>query len=155
MFTIGGVDWPPVEAWRSSYQIREVWLKAQADGIMEPFQDQIMGFWHTDVLPDQVGVNMTHLVGIDADRRGRPDARHDRGPASGVPPGRGVPQSRARHGKMLPDQHRAEPGAARVTAHPGMVTISADDLMQEGALGRMRSATAASSSTSTTRLVPA
>lgn len=32
---------------------------------MEPFQDQIMGFWHTDVLPDQVGVNMTHLVDVD------------------------------------------------------------------------------------------
>jgi hypothetical protein len=66
MFTIGGVDWPRVAAWRSSYQMREVWLKAQADGIMEPFQDQIMGFWHTDVLPDQVGVNMTHMVGIDS-----------------------------------------------------------------------------------------
>jgi len=65
MFTIGGVEWPRVEAWRSSYQMRDVWLKAQADGIMEPFQDQIMGFWHTDVLPDQVGVNMTHMVNID------------------------------------------------------------------------------------------
>jgi hypothetical protein len=68
MFTIGGVEWPRVEAWRSSYQMRDVWLKAQADGIMEPFQDQIMGFWHTDVLPDQVGVNMTHMVNIDTTR---------------------------------------------------------------------------------------
>jgi hypothetical protein len=42
-----------------------VWLQAQADGIMEPFQSVIMGFWHTGVLPDQVGVNMTHLVGVD------------------------------------------------------------------------------------------
>jgi len=25
----------------------------------------IMGFWHTDVLPDQVGINMTHLVDVD------------------------------------------------------------------------------------------
>jgi hypothetical protein len=33
---------------------------------MEPFQDRIMGFWHTDVLPDQVGVNMTHIVRTDA-----------------------------------------------------------------------------------------
>jgi hypothetical protein len=24
-----------------------------------------MGFWHTDVLPDQVGVNMTHLIDVD------------------------------------------------------------------------------------------
>jgi hypothetical protein len=35
---------------------------------MEPFQDQIMGFWHTDVLPDQVGVNMTHLIDVDTTR---------------------------------------------------------------------------------------
>lgn len=66
MFTIGGVDWPRVAAWRTSYKMQEVWLKAQADGIMEPFQDVIMGFWHTDVLPDQVGVNMTHMVGVDS-----------------------------------------------------------------------------------------
>ena len=66
MFTIGGVDWPPVEAWRTSYQMRQVWLKAQADGIMQPFQDVIMGFWHTDVLPDQVGVNMTHMINVDS-----------------------------------------------------------------------------------------
>ncbi|MBN1138804.1 MAG: FAD-dependent oxidoreductase [Anaerolineae bacterium] len=65
MFTIGGVDWTRVAAWRSDYQMREVWLQAQAEGIMEPFQDQIMGFWHTDVLPDQVGVNMTHLIDVD------------------------------------------------------------------------------------------
>jgi hypothetical protein len=65
MFLLGGVDWARVAAWRSSYQMREVWLKAQADGIMEPFQDQIMGFWHTDVRPDLMGVNMTHLVDVD------------------------------------------------------------------------------------------
>jgi hypothetical protein len=45
--------------------MKEVWLKAQADGIMEPFQSVIMGFWHTDVLPDQLGINMTHLVDVD------------------------------------------------------------------------------------------
>lgn len=65
MFTVAGVDWPRVAEWRTTYQKEEVWLKAQADGIMEPFQSVIMGFWHTDVLPDQVGVNMTHLVDID------------------------------------------------------------------------------------------
>ena len=65
MFTIAGVDWPRVAEWRSTYQKHEVWLKAQADGIMEPFQSVIMGFWHTDVLPDQVGINMTHLVDVD------------------------------------------------------------------------------------------
>jgi len=44
----------------------DAWHKAQADGIMEPFQNQIMGWWHTDVLPTQVGVNMTHITHIDA-----------------------------------------------------------------------------------------
>jgi hypothetical protein len=66
MFTMGGVDWPQVEAWRTSYQMAEVWEKAQREGIMQPFQSVIMGFWHTDVLPDQVGVNMTHMVDIDS-----------------------------------------------------------------------------------------
>jgi hypothetical protein len=66
MFTIGGVDWARVEAWRTSYQMTEVWQKAQQDGIMEPFQSVIMGFWHTDVLPDQVGINMTHMINIDS-----------------------------------------------------------------------------------------
>ena len=65
MFAVAGVDWPRVAAWRTDYKMEEVWLEAQADGIMEPFQSVIMGFWHTDVLPDQVGVNMTHLVDVD------------------------------------------------------------------------------------------
>ncbi len=66
MFTLEGVDWPQVDAWRKTYQMQDVWLKAQADGIMEPFQNQIMGWWHTDVLPTQVGVNMTHMTHVDA-----------------------------------------------------------------------------------------
>jgi hypothetical protein len=65
MFTIANVDWPKVAAWRSSFQMREVWLKAQDDGIMEPFQSVIMGFWHTDALPDQVGINMTNVLNVD------------------------------------------------------------------------------------------
>ncbi len=68
MFTIGGVDWSKVEGWRSDYPMAEVWAKAQHDGIMEPFQSVIMGFWHTDVLPDQVGINMTHMVDVDSTR---------------------------------------------------------------------------------------
>ncbi len=66
MFTIEGVDWSQVEKWRTDYQMQEVWLQAQRDGIMEPFQDQIMGWWHTDVLPTQVGINMTHITHIDS-----------------------------------------------------------------------------------------
>ncbi|HEY9075388.1 MAG TPA: FAD-dependent oxidoreductase [Anaerolineaceae bacterium] len=66
MFMLGGVDWSKVAAWRTSYQMSEVWEKAQKDGIMEPFQSVIMGFWHTDVNPDQVGINMTHMINIDS-----------------------------------------------------------------------------------------
>jgi hypothetical protein len=66
MFILEGVDWPCVAEWRTNYQMEEVWLKAQADGIMETFQNQIMGWWHTDVLPTQVGVNMTHMTHIDS-----------------------------------------------------------------------------------------
>jgi hypothetical protein len=66
MFTIAGVDWSKVEAWRTSYQMAEAWEKAQQDGVMESFQSAIMGFWHTDILPDQVGVNMTHIVNVDS-----------------------------------------------------------------------------------------
>jgi len=66
MFTIGGVDWPRVAAWRTDYQMTDAWLKAQADGLMAPFQNQIMGWWHTDIRPDQVGVNMTHVTHVDS-----------------------------------------------------------------------------------------
>jgi len=66
MFTVGGVDWDKVRAWRTDYQMRHVWAEAQRNGDMEPFQDQIMGFWWTPTRPDQVGVNFTHVVGADA-----------------------------------------------------------------------------------------
>ena len=32
---------------------------------MEPFQNQIMGWWWTPTRPDQVGQNFTHIVGCD------------------------------------------------------------------------------------------
>jgi len=66
MFTIGGVNWPHVEAWRTDYQMKHVWAEAQRNGDMEPFQDQIMGFWWTPTRPDQVGINFTHMIGIDS-----------------------------------------------------------------------------------------
>jgi hypothetical protein len=65
MFTIGGVDWPRVIAWKKNYPMEHVWKKAQADGIMESFQSVIMGFIHHDFIPDQVSINMTHLVNVD------------------------------------------------------------------------------------------
>jgi hypothetical protein len=66
MFTIGGVHWPSVEAWRTSYAMAEVWERAQRNGDMEPFQKTIMGFWWTPTRPDQVGINFTHIVRVDA-----------------------------------------------------------------------------------------
>ncbi len=67
MFTIGGVDWPQVEAWRGhDYQQRQVWEEAQRRGDMEPFQTTIMGFWWTPTRPDQVGINFTHITAIDS-----------------------------------------------------------------------------------------
>ncbi len=68
MFTIGGVDWPKVNAWRTSYEMREVWEEAQRQGDMRPYQKVIMGFWWTPTRPDQVGVNFTHINGMNACR---------------------------------------------------------------------------------------
>ena len=66
MFMIGGVDYPQVAKWRSDYRMKETWLQAQRDGIMEPFQSVIMGFWHADINPDRVGINMTHMINVDS-----------------------------------------------------------------------------------------
>ena len=68
MFTIGGVDWPQVEKWRTSYQMTDVWLEAQRKGDMRPFQTTVMGFWWTPTRPDQVGVNFTHVIHVDSTR---------------------------------------------------------------------------------------
>jgi hypothetical protein len=68
MFTIGGVDWPRVQAhWtrEKDWKFRQVWKRAQEAGDMEPFQSVVMGFWHTPTRPDQLGINFTHIVGID------------------------------------------------------------------------------------------
>lgn len=66
MFTIGGVDWGRVRAWRTDFRMEHVWKQAQDAGDMEPFQSQIMGWWWTPTRPDQVGVNFTHITGVDA-----------------------------------------------------------------------------------------
>lgn len=66
MFTIGGVDWPRVRDYRGrDWKLEQTWKRAQDAGDMEPFQSQIMGWWWTPTRPDQVGVNFTHLVGVD------------------------------------------------------------------------------------------
>ena len=63
MFTIGGVDWPRVCEFRKGYsaKLTEIWKIAQENGDMRPFQKEIMGWWHTDPRPDQLGVNFTHI----------------------------------------------------------------------------------------------
>ncbi len=68
MFTIGGVDWDKVKAWRTSYNMTEVWAEAQRNGDMRPFQRVIMGFWWTPTRPDQVGINFTHINDVDSTR---------------------------------------------------------------------------------------
>ncbi|MFC1452141.1 FAD-dependent oxidoreductase [Verrucomicrobiota bacterium] len=68
MFTIGGVDWGKTSAWRSDYQMTEIWEEAQLKGDMRPFQKTIMGWWWTPTRPDQVGVNFTHVIHIDSTR---------------------------------------------------------------------------------------
>jgi len=68
MFTIGGVDWPRVRdfiAAEKDHKLVRVWKAAQDAGDMEPFQSRIMGWWWTPTRPDQVGVNFTHIVGVD------------------------------------------------------------------------------------------
>lgn len=68
MFTIGGVDWAKVSAWRTDYQMKEIWEEAQLKGDMRPFQKTIMGWWWTPTRPDQVGVNFTHMIHVDSTR---------------------------------------------------------------------------------------
>ena len=77
MFTIGGVDYDRVKAFRAGYadafddherpgQMRKLWKKAQDAGDMRPFQSIIMGWWWTPTRPDQVGINFTHVTDIDS-----------------------------------------------------------------------------------------
>lgn len=68
MFTIGGVDWDKVSAWRTDYKMTATWEEAQCKGDMRPFQKTIMGWWWTPTRPDQVGVNFTHVIYVDSTR---------------------------------------------------------------------------------------
>jgi len=80
MFTIGGVAIDRVNAFRQKYQqehpddphgawkLGGVWAEAQRNGDMRPFQSGIMGWWWTPTRPDHLGINFTHVIGIDATR---------------------------------------------------------------------------------------
>jgi len=76
MFQIGGIDIEKVNHFRhveypkkyndaNIYKMHGVWKEAQDNGDMEPFQDGIMGWWHTKSRPDQLGINFTHIFGKD------------------------------------------------------------------------------------------
>jgi FAD-dependent oxidoreductase family protein len=76
MFQIGGIDCDKVNQFRNveypqkynddnTYKLHGVWKEAQDNGDMEPFQDGIMGWWHTNTRPDQLGINFTHIFGKD------------------------------------------------------------------------------------------
>ncbi|OGV49349.1 MAG: hypothetical protein A2X49_11730 [Lentisphaerae bacterium GWF2_52_8] len=68
MFTIGGVDIKKVNEFRAGkpWNLSEVWAEAQKNGDMRPFQSVVMGWWWTPTRPDQLGINFTHVTGIDA-----------------------------------------------------------------------------------------
>ncbi|MBN1863455.1 MAG: FAD-dependent oxidoreductase [Victivallales bacterium] len=79
MFQIGGVDFQKVHHFRekeypvkygdsNKYKLHKLWKEAQDNGDMEPFQDGIMGWWHTPTRPDQLGINFTHIFGKDCTR---------------------------------------------------------------------------------------
>ena len=73
MFQIGGVDYPRLQQFRqeeypeqypgeNSWHLTKLWEKAQANGDMEPFQKNVMGWWHTPTRPHQLGINFTHIT---------------------------------------------------------------------------------------------
>lgn len=70
MFTVGGVDWPRVQAFMKEIGgtdgLDAVWKQAQNEGRMRPFQSRLMGWWWTPTRPDHVGVNFTHVIDISA-----------------------------------------------------------------------------------------
>ncbi len=67
MFTIGGIDYERIRAFRAGdYKLRHVWQKAQNEGNMRPFQNNLMGWWWTPTSPDILGVNFTHINFVDA-----------------------------------------------------------------------------------------
>jgi len=66
MFRMAGVDWEKLAEYRKSDpKIKDMCQRAIDAGDMEPFQTQLMGFWHWPGRPDEVGVNFTHMIRID------------------------------------------------------------------------------------------
>ncbi len=69
MFQLGGVDMERVRAYQRTqgddWKLTRTWKRAQEAGDMRPFQSVIMGWWWTPTRPDQIGVNFTHITGVD------------------------------------------------------------------------------------------
>ncbi|MCK6489134.1 MAG: FAD-dependent oxidoreductase [Planctomycetes bacterium] len=69
MFQLGGVDMARVEEARrergNDYKWAQTWKKAQEAGDMRRFQSVVMGWWWTPTRPDQLGINFTHVTGVD------------------------------------------------------------------------------------------
>ncbi|MFO8009126.1 MAG: FAD-dependent oxidoreductase [Candidatus Brocadiia bacterium] len=62
MYRVGGVDWPRVQEYmKDDPGLKEFCRRAAEEGLMEPWQSQLMGFWWIPSRPDQVGVNFTHM----------------------------------------------------------------------------------------------
>lgn len=79
MFQLGGVDVERVSQFRfheypekyndhNTYKMHALWKEAQDNGDMEPFQSGIMGWWYTPTRPGQLGINFTHIFGLDSTR---------------------------------------------------------------------------------------
>lgn len=76
MFSLGGVNWKKVEAFKNKYiednqddtdpwKLCGVYKKAIENGDMRPFQTGNMGWHWTPTAPNNLGVNFTHVNHID------------------------------------------------------------------------------------------
>ncbi len=62
MYRVGGVDWPRTEEYmRHDDRLQGFCRRAAEEGLMRPWQSQLMGFWWIPARPDQVGINFTHM----------------------------------------------------------------------------------------------
>ena len=62
MYRVGGVDWPKVCEYRKTDpKLREFCKLAAAQGLMRPWQSELMGFWWNANRPDQLSINFTHM----------------------------------------------------------------------------------------------
>ena len=69
MFQLGGIDMDRIRAYQISegedWKLKKTWQRAREAGDMRPFQTEIMGWWWTPTQPDQLGINFTHVTGVD------------------------------------------------------------------------------------------